>query len=336
MRRATPFLFLLLLSFALADSASAPAPPMLIWGEINAPCALTTLSPDITVAAEYNGTVISSLPLAKDGNLFLFGGPRAADPKLMILSSYPEFNIVLSYSSTVQPFVLESNVPFASGVFAKRFVLSENNCLALYPHEHYSVSVSLPSDCNGTIQGMVFHAYYGSTSLYSITLSGTKSVSFGFDVNGFKYSIPEGASLSFKVCRNSTCASRSESYHYGKSSDVSWLLSCDTFFPQQPQQETNSVSPPASGSAPSEANANNTTKKTTTPKTVTVRHSVSKSTKNVSPPTSSGAESEELNVNVPVTPTEHRPGVFGVPLDQAIVIAIVVIVALIVVIRFFV
>ena len=342
MHRLAFLLFLLVLlplPFALAAPSSAPAPPMLIWGEINAPCALTTLSPGIVVAAEYNGATVASLPLVVDGNLFRFGGPTAEDSKLFIPPEYPDVNIVLRYSSDVSPFLLGS-VSFSSGVFYEYYALSEANCLAIYPPAHFSVTISLPSDCNGDLSDMSFLAYYGDTKVYSTTLSSGKSATVSFDVNGYKYSIPEGASLRFKVCKGTTCTAWSEGYHYGKSFSVSQSLSCSTFFPSTQQSETNSQAG-AVGASPGEANA--TTTNTSSTETTTRSHKTTTTTASSSEGNTHGgsgvsptSRSEELNVNVPVAPTEHRQGIFGVPLDQAIVIAIVVIVALIVVVRFFV
>ncbi len=333
-RSSIVLLFLIFVPLVFAGSSSTPAPPMLIWGEVNAPCALTTLSPSIVVAADYNGVDVSSVALTEDGNVFRFGGPSAADPKLLVPSEYSEVNVVLKYSSSVSPLRL-GTVSFTSGVVYKYYVLTEANCSSLYPPAHYSVSLSLPSDCNGDLSGMAFLAYYGDTKIYSVTLSSGKSATVSFDVNGYKYAIPEGASLSFKVCKDTACTSWSEGYHYGKSSSVSQTLSCSAFFPTTQQSETSSQATGAGAS--SETNATTTT--TTSPQTTTTTTTSKEtnvhdgSTQKSATPTSGN---EELNVNVPVTPTEHKPGIFGVPLDQAIVIAIVVIVALLVVIRFFV
>ena len=314
---------------------------MLLWGEINAPCALTTLSPSISVVAEYNGTEISTLSLVKDGNLFRFGGPLATDSKLVIPADYSDVNIVLRYSSNVSSFLL-GTVAFTSGVVHEYYTLSDTNCLALYPSAHFSVSLTLPSDCNGDLSSMAFYVYYGDTKLYSATLPSGKSATLSFDVNGYKYSIPEGASLSFKVCKDTTCTSWGETYHYGKSSSISQSLSCSTFFPVVQQTETNSTAFAAgAGGATGETNtsAGTTVSGETPPKTVTTNSSVTTKNGSITPenPVHQPSNSnDELNVNVPVTPTEHSPGMFGVPLDQAIVIALVVIVTLIVVIRFFV
>ncbi|NPA76690.1 MAG: hypothetical protein GXN93_02960, partial [Candidatus Diapherotrites archaeon] len=84
---------ILILLFPLALAASPPLPPTLVWGDINAPCALTTISPGISVVAEANSTQLSSLPLVADGNFYRFGGPLAGDPKLVIPADYPDANI---------------------------------------------------------------------------------------------------------------------------------------------------------------------------------------------------------------------------------------------------
>ncbi len=247
MKRAALF-FLLLLPLALA---ATPQLPGIYWGDVNAPCNLVQLAPGISVRAEHNGVVLAIIPLRSEGNLFRFGGPSAGDQKLVVeLNAGQDFNLVLYYSSRVSPFVLGSEDFNAGEVKYLRFALSDDNCAAIFPNARYSVSVSIPSDCNGSLNGLSLKVYHGGTELASATLSGDKSASVDVTVNGLAHGVPEGASISFRVCNGDHCASTSTSFNYGEDSSVSLSPSCSSLFPQPaspPPAAGGEMNAPASG-----------------------------------------------------------------------------------------
>jgi len=328
---------ILILLFPLALAASPPLPPTLVWGDINAPCALTAISPGISVVAEANSTQLSSLSLVADGNFYRFGGPLAGDPKLVIPADYPDANIVLHYPDATSDFLLGS-LQSDTQVHYVEYNLSETNCESLYPAAEYSITVSLPDDCNGSVQGMVFRMYYNGKEVYSITLSGSRSTSFIIHVDGLKYGVPQGSEVSARIYLNSTYTTWYNHFYYGKHIDWSIDLPCDTYFPSSQQTEQNTETATASGGgAGGTPESNSVTTVSTPPKTIptTLPQSSSSIPKTAIKRAASPSSATEENVNVPVGASPQNQGIFGVPLDQAVVVALVVIIAIIVVVRFF-
>ncbi len=329
----------LLLVVPLAFSLSPPSPPTVVWGEINASCPITSLAPGAYVFVESNGTVLASISLLKDGNVFRFGGPLASDPKL-VFSGCSDANVVLAYPDSSVQYVLGS-ISCDGNVHALFYDLSDSNCQALFPAATYDVHVSIPSDCNGSIDGMVFRIYYGGTELSSYTLSGSKSTSLTVHVDGYVHGIPNGGTLTARVYKDSTYTSWTAHYYYGRTITWDIPLPCDAYFSSQVAVEQN-VAPAASGSAGSETNVSSqsSSQPSSPPRAPAPIREVNRNAGSGTAPEKVihpvVAQREDLNVNVPVSAQPSSGAVFGVPTDQAVIIAIVVLVALIVVIRFFV
>jgi hypothetical protein len=335
-------LFLLLgLPLALAADENVPQLPGFYWGEVNAACPLTTLAPDISVRFDFNGTTITTLPLSVEGNnLFRFGGPSASDSKAVIdCSAYPDFNVVL-YVNPNASYVLGSVTCSSGDVKSLHYDINADQCRAVFPASKYTVNAALQSDCNGSFSNTTLYVYYGDTKLYSSSLSGTTSTSKSVTISGYDNNIVEGHSIVFKICGPNGCQTYSHSFHYGESNTIDFgTIPCSTLFAPPPEtnmaQETNSTAEGAGTATTPESNISTTSSGATEPKTITSNTPAKSSNSGSAPTTSNSSHSSEANVNVPVSAPPKKSELFGVPLDQAIVIAIVVIIAIVVVVRFF-
>jgi hypothetical protein len=249
-KRLAPF-FLLLLPLALADNV--PTLPAFYWGDVNASCALTTLAPHIVARFEYNGTVLTSLAITDEGNnVYRFGGPSTSDSKAMIdCFTCSEFNIVL-YVNPHSSYVLGTEDCNAGEVKHLHFDMNSDQCKALFSPAKYTVDVTLPSDCNGSLSSTTLGVYYGSTVLVSpVSLSGDKVVSKSFTVDGYAKGVPEGSTITFKLCNGSNCDTRTTSFNYGEDVAISFAASCSALFSSGSGTQETTETPPAEGNTTS-------------------------------------------------------------------------------------
>ncbi|MDN5358679.1 MAG: hypothetical protein PWP76_522 [Candidatus Diapherotrites archaeon] len=322
--------FLLLLPLALAETV--PTLPAFYWGEVNASCALTTLAPNILARFEYNGTVLTSLSITDEGNnIYRFGGPSASDPKAVIdCSTYPDANIVL-YVNDNAFYILGTEDCNAGEVKYLHFDMNSDECKSLFPAASYTVNVTLPSNCNGSLSSTTLGVYYGSTELVApASLSGDKSTSKTFTVDGYAKNVPEGATITFKLCNGSNCDTETTSFNYGEDTNVSFSASCSALFPSSSTQEETAL-------PPSETNATETTTTTTSdttpePKTTTEEKNV------VSGPPELPVPADEQNKSVVENVLEQidrgTRKILGMPPDVALIVAIVIVIVIILAIRF--
>jgi len=337
-KRLLPF-FLLLLPVALA-AEKIPALPGLYWGDVNATCDLKKLAPGVTVRAEYNGAVLDSIALSSEGNnLFRFGGPSSSDDKLLV-SGIPEgadFNLALYYSSNVGPLVIGSEDYNAGEVKYLYFELNSSQCSSLFPSATYHVSLSLPSDCNGSFSGTTLYVYYGGSQITSKSLSGDKSASADVTVNGYAHGIPEGASITFKVCKGDNCDSTSTSYNYGEDADISFSVSCSALFSSSSSAEGHAASGGESGSEEQGGSAQASSRNDSEATSETEEMNVTVST-DVSGPPEVPVPPDEQNKsvveNVVETLDRGTRRILGLPPDVALIIAVLVVIVIIVAIRF--
>jgi len=332
------FFLLLLLPVALA-AENVPSLPGLYWGDVNAACDLKKLAPGVVLRAEYNGAVLDSIALSSEGNnLFRFGGPSSSNDKLLV-SGIPEgadFNLALYYSSNVGPLVIGSEDYNAGEVKYLYLELNSSQCSSLFPSATYHVSLSLPSDCNGSFSGTTLYVYYGSSQITSKSLSGDKSASADVTVNGYAHEIPEGASITFKVCKGDNCDSTSTSYNYGEDANVSFSVSCSALFPT-----SSSEGQAAAGyaSAPTEQEEENHPSSSTTSggTSETEETNITAKTTGTGPPevpVPPDEQNKSVVENVVDTLDRGSRRVLGLPPDVAIIIAVLVVIVVIVAIRF--
>lgn len=322
--------FLLLLPLALAENV--PTLPAFYWGEVNASCALTTLAPNILARFEYNGTLVTSLSITDEGNnIYRFGGPTASDPKAMIdCSAYPDVNTVLYVNSNAF-YVLGTEDCNTGEVKYLHFDMNSDQCKSLFPAAKYTVDVTLPSDCNGSLSSTTLGVYYGSTELVApVSLSGDKSATQTFTVDGYAKNVPEGATITFKLCNGSNCDTETTSFNYGEDTSVSFSASCSALFPSSSTQEE--TAPP-----PSETNTTTTTEETTT-ETTSEPKTVNEEANTVSGPPELPVPEDEQNKSVVENVLEQidrgTRKILGMPPDVALIVAIVIVIVIILAIRF--
>jgi len=331
------FLVFLLFSISRALAGSVPSLPALYWGEVNAGCNLVALAPGIVIRAEYNG-VLDSLPLLDEGNnVFRFGGPAASDDKLLVsgLAEGAEFNLTLYYSSRVGAFLLGTEDFNAGEVKHIHFELNSSQCSSLFPPATYHITVTLPSDCSGSLSDTTFYVYYGSTKLKSQQLDGDKEDSVDITVDGYSNSIPEGKSITFKVCKGDGCDSESTSYNYGEEANISFSVSCSSLF----SSSTEETSQEAAASTDTDTTAEQTaaSQTTTTSEEETEEKTTAVKTTTSGPPEVSVPPDEQnksLVEDVVDKVSRESRRILGMPPDVAIIVAILIVMVIVAALRF--
>lgn len=342
MRAVALLLFLLLLPLALSGE-SIPPLPAFYWGEVNSACALTELAPGIVVQAAFDGNVVASVPVTeREDGIYRFGGPSATDEKLMVvgLQEGNEFNVLLHVNGNAR-LVLGTEDFNAGEVRYLFFEINSSRCSSLFPPARYEVKISIPSDCNGSLDGLPLKAYHGGEELASTTLTGTTSSSKTVTIDGLSKSLREGSTIVFKVCNGSHCVSEGTSYNYGEQSVVDFgTVSCSALFPQPggeqleeaPPADTNAASPEGGteegeGEPEEEQTVGDTGRKSVP----TDESDQNREVLGARP--SKGEEGGVVSRVVDAVSGTARK-IFGMPTDVALILALVVVIIIVVVLRF--